>query len=175
LEDAMSNWKIRVGRRSFDIEVSERGYGEYSVSVDGESHSVSVQQADWGLSIQVPGGATYAMPGVSRPSPVFRTPPLIERVAPDVQSKPPPKPSAPPPRPAPAAMSGNAIPSPMPGKVIKVLVQPGAQVKAGDPVCVLESMKMENTVSAPRDGRLAKVHVKVGDTPNTGQPIAEYE
>jgi biotin carboxyl carrier protein len=171
----MSNWKIQVGSRSFDVEISERGYGEYSVSVDGTSHSVSVKEADWGMEITVPPGTSY--PSVSRPSPVFRTPPLIERVAPDVKSKPPPKPASPTSaaRPAPAIMSGNTIPAPMPGKVVRIHVEPGSEVKAGDPLCVLSSMKMENTVNAPRDGKIAKVHVKLGDAPNTGMPIAEYE
>lgn len=168
----MSSWKIKVGTKSFDIDVEEHGYGEYSVSVDGQSHQVSVQEADWGLSIQVPGGASF--PVLSKPSPVVRTPPL-ERVAPDVKSKPPPKPVAAPARPAPVVMTGNTIPSPMPGKVVKISVEEGAEVNAGDPICVLESMKMENTVSAPRDGKIAKIHVKLGDAPNTGMPIADYE
>ncbi|MBW2262525.1 MAG: biotin/lipoyl-binding protein [Deltaproteobacteria bacterium] len=161
-----------MGTRSFDVAVEEHGYGEYSVSVDGESHKVSVQEADWGIHIQVPGGSSY--PVVSKPAPVVRTPPL-ERVAPDVKAKPPKKPAPAPAKPAPTVvMTGNTIPSPMPGKVVKIHVEVGSEVKAGDPVCVLESMKMENTVSAPRDGKIAKIHIKLGDAPNTGMPIAEY-
>jgi len=169
----MSSWKIKVGTRSFDVSVEEQGYGEYSVSVDGESHRVQVQEADWGIDIQVPGGSSF--PVVAKPAPVVRTPPL-ERVAPDVKAKvpAPAAPKAAPARPAPVVMTGNTIPSPMPGKVVKIHVEEGSEVKAGDPICVLESMKMENTVSAPRDGTIAKIHVKLGDAPNTGMPIADY-
>ena len=169
----MSSWRIKVGTRSFDIAVEEHGYGEYSVSVDGESHKVQVQEADWGIDIQVPGGSSF--PVVSKPAPVVRTPPL-ERVAPDVKAKAP-KPAAvaTAPKPPPAVvMTGNTIPSPMPGKVVKIHVEVGSEVKAGDPICVLESMKMENTVTAPRDGKIAAIHIKLGDAPNTGMPIADY-
>ena len=48
-------------------------------------------------------------------------------------------------------------------------------VSAGDGVCVLESMKMENTLTAPRDGRVTAVHVKPGGSTNTGSPIADIE
>jgi len=165
----MSSWKIRVGTRSFDIDVKERGYGGYAVTVDGKARDVSVEQADWGLAIQIPGSVPARAAPPSLPAP--------GRVAPDVHAKPQKaEPAAPPPRPAaPVVMTGNVIPSPMPGKVVKVLVEPGREVKAGDPLCVLESMKMENTVSAPRAGKIARLHVKVGDAPNTGMPIAEYE
>lgn len=172
----MSNWKISVGSRSFDVSVEERGYGEYSVSLDGQSHAVRVDDADWGIDIQVPGGPTYSMPqvAVGRPSPAVRT---GGRVAPDVKAKAPAPAAAPRPasRPVAPVITGNVIPSPMPGRVVKVQVEKGAQVKAGDPICVLESMKMENQVSAPKDGTIADVFVKVGDNPNTGMPIASYQ
>lgn len=171
----MSNWKITIGSRSFDVSVEERGYGSYSVSLDGQSHDVRVKEADWGIDIQVPGGPTLSVPqSVGVPSPAVRTP---ERVAPDVKAKKPrpaaaPKPAA---RPAAPAITGNVIPAPMPGRVVSLQIEKGKDVKAGDPVCVLESMKMENQVNAPRDGKIADVFIKVGDNPNTGAPLASYE
>lgn len=170
----MSNWKITVGSKSFDVDVEERGYGDYSVTLDGKSHDVRVDQADWGIDIQVPGGPTFSVPAtVGRPAPAVRTP---GRVAPDVKAVKPKAAPRPATRPAPVAViTGNVIPSPMPGRVLSVQAKPGQQIKAGDPVCVLESMKMENAVNAPKDGKIAEVFVKVGDNPNTGQPIASYE
>jgi biotin carboxyl carrier protein len=48
--------------------------------------------------------------------------------------------------------SNPVILSPMPGKIVKVYVEDGATVKKGDPVLILEAMKMEHSVSAPVDG-----------------------
>jgi biotin carboxyl carrier protein len=52
----------------------------------------------------------------------------------------------------------------MPGRVIKVLVAPGDEVAVGQPVLVVEAMKMENELKAKTAGTVAEVHVAVGDT-----------
>ncbi|MCU0693804.1 MAG: acetyl-CoA carboxylase biotin carboxyl carrier protein subunit [Polyangiaceae bacterium] len=59
--------------------------------------------------------------------------------------------------------SQNAIVSPMPGRIVKVLAGEGEEVRAGDAIIVVEAMKMENELRCPRDGTVAKVCVKVGD------------
>ena len=51
----------------------------------------------------------------------------------------------------------------MPGKVIAFLVQAGDQVVLGQPLAVMEAMKMEHTITAPRDGRIEEVLYVVGD------------
>ncbi|HEY8491008.1 MAG TPA: acetyl-CoA carboxylase biotin carboxyl carrier protein subunit [Dehalococcoidia bacterium] len=53
--------------------------------------------------------------------------------------------------------------SPMVGRVVRVLVEPGAAVQAEDELLVLESMKMEIPVEAPRPGTVREVRVQVGD------------
>ncbi|GIV34452.1 MAG: hypothetical protein KatS3mg031_1987 [Chitinophagales bacterium] len=50
--------------------------------------------------------------------------------------------------------------APMPGEVVKVLVQPGDKVKAGDPLVILSSMKMENTIEAHEEGIVEEVYVE---------------
>ena len=59
----------------------------------------------------------------------------------------------------------------MPGKVLKVLVQPGAAVTAGQLVLVLEAMKMENEIFAPAAGSVSEVRCKEGDSVNTGDVL----
>jgi len=59
----------------------------------------------------------------------------------------------------------------MPGKILKVFVQPGMQVKKGFNMLVLEAMKMENEILAPSDGVIKEVRVKEGDNVNTGDPM----
>ena len=53
--------------------------------------------------------------------------------------------------------------SPMPGKVIKVNVKEGDEVKVDDVLCVVEAMKMENNIKAMTSGKVAKVFVKEND------------
>ena len=78
------------------------------------------------------------------------------------------------PAPAPAAsqaVTGEAVTAPMPGTVLKVNVNVGDSVKAGQVVAVLEAMKMENDIPAPRDGTVAQVLVSKGSTVDTGAPL----
>jgi 3-methylcrotonyl-CoA carboxylase alpha subunit len=63
--------------------------------------------------------------------------------------------------------------SPMPGRVVAVHVQPGQQVKEGDPLLVLEGMKMEHTVRARRAGVVERVLHAVGDRVDAEAPLVD--
>lgn len=63
----------------------------------------------------------------------------------------------------------------MPGRVVKLLVEEGAEVKAGEGLIVLEAMKMENEVAAPQDGRVGQLLVSAGQTLESGDLIAVVE
>ncbi len=65
-----------------------------------------------------------------------------------------------------------ALTAPMPGTVIQA-VEPGTEVAAGQPVVVLEAMKMENALAAPFDGRVERVECAVGDLVTKGAVLAE--
>ncbi len=56
------------------------------------------------------------------------------------------------------------IRSPMPGLIVAVRVGEGEEVRRGQPLLVLESMKMENDIKAPRDGKVERIHVEKGQT-----------
>lgn len=66
----------------------------------------------------------------------------------------------------------GVITAPMQGTIVKVHVSAGGTVKAGDPICVLEAMKMENEVSTPNGGEVLDLRVQPGDTVSPGQVIA---
>lgn len=89
-----------------------------------------------------------------------------------------PRAAAPAPAPAakPAAAAGAAgsisITAGAAGKVVDVVAAPGAAVKKGDPVVVLEIMKMETPVVAPQDGTVASVEVAKGETVESGAVLA---
>lgn len=67
----------------------------------------------------------------------------------------------------------DAVISPMPGRIVKLLVQTGNEVAAGDPVIVVEAMKMENELRAPRAGTIGKVLVAVGDRVESNATLIE--
>mgnify|MGYP003794970395 CR=1 FL=1 len=75
---------------------------------------------------------------------------------------------------APVAISGPAtdVSAQMPGKVVRVVAKPGDSVNEGDPILVLEAMKMEMEVTAPVSGTIASVNVSAGDQVGTGDVLA---
>jgi biotin carboxyl carrier protein len=63
----------------------------------------------------------------------------------------------------------------MPGKIVRVLVQAGAQVEAGAGVVVVEAMKMQNEMKAPKAGVVVSVKAEEGATVNAGDVLAVIE
>ncbi len=68
-------------------------------------------------------------------------------------------------------LSEKLVKSPMPGRVVKLLVKPGDEVTAGQPLLVMEAMKMENEIKAKAAGVIAEVHVAVGSTVEGNQKL----
>ena len=71
-----------------------------------------------------------------------------------------------------AAALGN-LAAPMPGKVLRVDVTEGQPLKKGEPVLILEAMKMENTIKSPGNGTVKRVLVKQGDAVEKGTVMVE--
>lgn len=137
--------RIRVNERPFSVEVS----GEGAVLVDGIAHDVIVQ----GDRVDVDGEPhTMQVSGLSLGSGPAAAPQAVPA--------------------SPAVEAGDgAVVAIMPGKVTRVLVEEGQEVEEGQPVCVLEAMKMENELRADRDGVVAKVHVAPGSDVEKGQVL----
>lgn len=74
-----------------------------------------------------------------------------------------------------ASANVNVLASPLPGKVISVSVSDGDEVKKGDPVCTVEAMKMQTSVTAHKDGKISSLNVKEEDTISKGFVIAEID
>lgn len=68
-------------------------------------------------------------------------------------------------------VSKDEISTPMPGKVVKVLVKQGEKVRAKQSLVIVESMKMENEIKSPTDGEVKSIHFGPGDLVKPGQPI----
>lgn len=54
--------------------------------------------------------------------------------------------------------------APMPGKIVEVITEEGREVRAGEPLLILEAMKMQNEIQAPISGKIKKIHVKAAQS-----------
>ena len=73
------------------------------------------------------------------------------------------------------AAGGGSLTAPMPGKIIQVLVEAGAEVARGAALLVLEAMKMEHTIAAPADGVIEKVNYAVGEQVTEGAELIAFQ
>ena len=136
---------------------------KYQVKVDGKVFEVEVEKV---------GGAPKSLSMADFGQPAAPAAPAAPQAAPAAAPQAAPAPKAEP-APAPAASgSGENVVAPMPGNILKVLVNDGDQVSAGDVVVILEAIKMDNEIVAPADGKIS-MKVKVGETVDTDQVIAE--
>ena len=146
---ALTSLRIRVGDHWYSVEVGDLSYSPVEVTVEGETIYVEVD----GLPSRPPPG--------SRP----------QRRSPTEIVQPPPR------RPG-GAVSGpsdNNLRSPMAGRVIAIMVRPGDQVSVGDEVCVVEAMKMEQSIRAVRSGVVKAIHVQPMDSVSANDPLIELE
>jgi acetyl-CoA/propionyl-CoA carboxylase biotin carboxyl carrier protein len=71
--------------------------------------------------------------------------------------------------------AGDVISAPMQGTILQVLVEEGQTVAAGDVLCILEAMKMENHIVATREGTISSLPISAGQVVDTGQTLAVIE
>jgi biotin carboxyl carrier protein len=74
-----------------------------------------------------------------------------------------------------ASKNVSSIYAPMPGLILEINVRVGEAVKEGDPLLILEAMKMENVITSPRDGIVKSVSVEKGGTAEKKQLLIEFE
>lgn len=75
----------------------------------------------------------------------------------------------------PAVDEAKVCRSPVSGIVVRLIAQPGQNLQVGDPLMVLEAMKMETNITAPIAGRVATLRVTQGDNVQSGQVVVEFE
>ena len=69
----------------------------------------------------------------------------------------------------------GTLAAPMPGKILEIMVKEGQSVDMGDPLLILEAMKMENELKAPADGIIDSLHVKQADSVEKNQILLEIK
>lgn len=170
--------------RRYSIEIDGRRFDVLVEDVDGQRFDVRVGERDYAVTLA--GQEELALERIVPGIPVAAPPAALATTAPAVPVVPAPTPAtaAPPPasaRPAAAAApraaggaSLDVVAAPMPGVILRLAVAPGAQVRRGQDLAVLEAMKMENLIRAPRDGTIAEVCVAAGQQVAHGQPLLRY-
>jgi biotin carboxyl carrier protein len=73
----------------------------------------------------------------------------------------------------PSEEAPGAVLAPLPGLILRLEAKEGDSVQAGQPLVVMEAMKMENVVTAPYQGRVRKIFVAEGATVGEGEPLVE--
>ncbi|PIE84149.1 MAG: acetyl-CoA carboxylase biotin carboxyl carrier protein subunit [Bacteroidia bacterium] len=143
----MKVYKYKINGQTYEVVIKDITDGEVDVEVNGLSYHVE--------NVDAPKHSSKP-PQVSRPK--VATPPVHQAAAPA------------PPRSAKPSGEGT-ITSPLPGVVLDMKVKEGDTVKAGQPLLVLEAMKMENSIEAETDGQVIKVYVKTGDSVMEGDAL----
>lgn len=69
----------------------------------------------------------------------------------------------------------GGLTSPMPGKIFKIIKEVGSEVKKGEPILILEAMKMEHSIRSDKDGIVRKINYQVGELVQGGVTLAEVE
>ncbi len=137
---------------------------EFSFKINGAEYKCAVEEIEAGLTEVTVNGKKYT---VETEKPVAPAPKAAPAAAPKAAPAPAaaaPKAAAPAPKAAAPAAAGAQVKSPLPGSVVKVCVNEGQDVKKGDTLLILESMKMENPILAEQDGKVAQVAVAAGQT-----------
>jgi biotin carboxyl carrier protein len=141
---------ITVNGRPFAVEVADDG----TVLVDGIAYDAALE------------GETATVGGESHTVQVSGL--AVTSLAPSPAPSDPAAPRA-------VEAGAGAVLAIMPGKIVRVVVELGQQVAEGEPVCVLEAMKMENELHARQGGTVRAVHVKPGDDVEKDQVLVEIE
>ena len=145
---AVTTLRIKVGDNWYVVEVGELTHSPVQVTVEGETFLVEIEGLPTTPPARLRRGRTQT-PGIMVPPPPTRS---SAGVGPE-----------------------NVITSPLSGRVISILVRPGDQVTTGQEVCVVEAMKMEQSIRTICDGVVKEVLVQPMDTVRTNDPLIELE
>jgi biotin carboxyl carrier protein len=181
----MPDYEVVIGGRTRKIELTRRSSSSYSAKIDGKSREVKLPKEGFTgertFVIDVD-GKTYKLE-LPRAKLGKKTLVKVEDSAFNVEVKiaqrsqvqkgfeQVPQVTAAKVVPNRKAVAEGAVTAPMTGKIVQVKVGKGDQVKAGQILCVIEAMKMENEISAPKAGTVQQVNVEPGAPVSEGETL----
>jgi biotin carboxyl carrier protein len=145
-------YRVKIDDQWFEVEIENPRARPVVAQVEGETFEV------WPAS-ELPPQSQPAPGPVAKTAPVS-PPPSTAAKAPTASASP--------------AECTNAACAPIPGVIVSIAVQPGDTVQTGQELCVLEAMKMNNTIRAARAGTVARVNVSAGQHVKHGEVLLEY-
>lgn len=131
---------------------------EFKFKINGTEYTTSVNEKEGNITEVTVNGKTYQVEMEKPATAPKAAAPVAPKAAPAAT------PAAPKAAAAPAAVGGSKVVSPLPGSIIKVLVNEGQAVKKGDVLLQLESMKMANDIAAECDGTVKQIAVTAGQS-----------
>jgi propionyl-CoA carboxylase alpha chain len=170
-----AEWMVVIGGGKRPVRLSETEDG-LEVELTGEGRSVRLEAIDWKPGQALFHGELDGEPFAAEVAPAaegFRIRHRAARaqalvlspVSADLHGRLPPKK---------AADTSRLVLSPMPGLVVSVEVQGGQDIKAGETICIIEAMKMQNIIRAEHDGVVKIVNAKAGDSVSADEVLAEF-
>ena len=163
---------VRIGDRTREVSLERRG-ATLRARVDGREYRLSILEPQRGVYSFVPeeGGGRSTEVVVHEADGIYRVRLRDRHFAATVERRG---------REAFRTTGGAAegrrlLKAVMPGRVARVLVQPGAAVTRGQGIVVLEAMKMENEIGSPKAGVVSEIRVAPGDRVEKGAPLAVIE
>lgn len=142
-------WNCRIGEMELRADVRQVEPGIYSILLNGLSFEVQLENN---------GGRTYALVNGRRLAVEIRDPRKMARGGGGI-----------------GVAGPQTIASPMPGKVVRLLVAEGDEVEAGHGLLIVEAMKMQNEIKAPKAGRVVAINVTEGSAVGGGQAMMVVE
>ena len=145
---------LTLNGQPFAWDLADLGHGRFHVLYEGRSYNAEVESADYAVKTIVLkiNGQRITLAAKDR----FDL--LLERLGMGNA----------------AAAKVNELKAPMPGLIVDIRVAPGQAVRKGDPLLVLEAMKMENILKAPADGTVAGLKVALRDNVQKGQVLVQF-
>jgi biotin carboxyl carrier protein len=144
---ADGRYRLRVGEQVWDVDARVTAEGISSLLIAGVSYVADVTHRDGSCVVGV-GGETYVIEVEEEGRHIIRTRGGVA-----------------------GERGGQVLKAPMPGRVVHVAVRPGDRVNRGDPLIVIEAMKMQNELKALSTGAVAEVRVETGQAVNAGDVL----
>jgi 3-methylcrotonyl-CoA carboxylase alpha subunit len=144
IERNVDSYTISVDEKTYTVEVDRLAPGECIFRVDGQPRRAHVASDKQNAYVAINGEA-YTLTRVDTTKAKRRT----------------------------TSASENSLTASMPGQVVRILVNEGDHVERGQPLILLEAMKMEIRITAPHDGKIARVMCSAGQIVERGQPLIE--